>query len=71
MGVVMREIIAYAAMFDDQGTLNSMVAEDNHVWWNPLSIFKDPLEAARWLQSKNIDNINGDLIKKVKIIISD
>ena len=58
--------IAYAVLLT-KDTITSLVAEDNHEWWHPLALFNDPLEAARWQQSKFMAGVDTSLIRKVKI----
>jgi len=64
----MKKEIYYAAMFS-QDLVDSMVAQDNGKLWNPVAVFKDPLEAARWRAEKYLGELDKSLIKKVKITI--
>lgn len=61
-----KEITAWACMFSDK-IIDSMVASDNQEWWAPLSIFRDPLEAARWRKEKYLGELDKTKIVKVKI----
>lgn len=66
----MKKEIFYAAMFSED-VIDLMVAKDNDKLWNPLAVFKDPLEATRWRREKYLGSLDKTLIKKVQLTILD